>query len=147
MVPAAVASGREPIMDDHNAHGLGDFRPLRLRLQPGDNVVEVTKADILIGRQSDADLRMPQPDVSRQHCRLQLGNDGWLIVDLNSLNGVYINGARVRRSALLQPGDIIRICNMELCVEDPAAFADGPSEMLANDRRPTAEPTIARRVA
>jgi pSer/pThr/pTyr-binding forkhead associated (FHA) protein len=116
-------------------------------MQPNDHVIDLNKPDVLVGRQSDADVRMPQPDVSRQHCRFQHGPQGWQIVDLNSLNGVYVNGVRVRRLAILQPGDIVRICNVELCVEDPAGVLDGPSQMFANDARPVSEPTIARRVA
>ena len=70
-------------MDDHNAHGPGDFRPLRLRLQPGDHVIDLTRPDVLLGRQSDADLRLPQPDVSRQHCRISKHPDGYLLrIDL-----------------------------------------------------------------
>ena len=93
-------------MDDRHAPS---FMPLRLRLQPGNHVIDLTGPDILLGRQSDADLRMPQPDVSRQHCRFQFTDGGWRLVDLESLNGVYINGARVRNMAVVQAGDLIRI--------------------------------------
>src|SRR3954453_17311342 len=96
-----------------------DFAPLRLRLHPGDHVIDVTAPDVLLGRQSDADLRMPQPDVSRQHCRFQYAHGGWRIVDLGSLNGVYVNGSRVSRMAVIHAGDQIRICGIALDVEMP----------------------------
>jgi adenylate cyclase len=134
-------------MDDQIAQGMGSFQPLRLRLQPGDHVVDLTQPDVLVGRQSDADLRMPQPDVSRQHCRFQFTGDNWQIVDLDSLNGVYVNGARVRRLAVIQPGDQIRICGVELDVETPmAAVADGPSHMLRSIASALPQPTLTRRV-
>jgi pSer/pThr/pTyr-binding forkhead associated (FHA) protein len=135
-------------MDDRIAHGMGSFQPLRLRLQPGDQVIDLTQPDVLLGRQSDADLRMPQPDVSRQHCRFQFADGAWQILDLDSLNGVYVNGARVRRVAVLQPGDQIRICGIELDVEDPKAdFVDGPSHVLRSIASALPQPTVTRRVA
>jgi pSer/pThr/pTyr-binding forkhead associated (FHA) protein len=105
-------------MDDTRT---ADFVPLRLRLQPGDHVIDLTAPDVLLGRQSDADLRMPQPDVSRQHCRFQFAHGGWRVVDLDSLNGVYVNGDRVRRAAVIHSGDHIRICGIEFDVEMPVA--------------------------
>jgi len=139
---------REGIMDDRIAHGTGTFQPLRLRLQPGDHVIDLTQPDVLLGRQGDADLRMPQPDVSRQHCRFQFTGDNWQILDLDSLNGVFVNGARVRRLAILQPGDQIRICGIELGVEETAtAVADGPSEVLRSIGSALPQPTVTRRVA
>lgn len=136
-------------MDDRPAHGLGDFQPLRLRLQPGDHVIDLTEPDVLLGRQSDADLRMPQPDVSRHHCRFQFTDEGWQVVDLNSLNGVFVNGARVRRLAILHPGDRIRIGGIELNVDSVAnsELADGPSQVLRDIASVLPQPTISRRVA
>ncbi|HEX4588848.1 MAG TPA: FHA domain-containing protein [Gemmataceae bacterium] len=135
-------------MDDRLAHGPGAFQPLRLRLQPGDHVIDLTEPDVLLGRQSDADLRMPQPDVSRHHCRFQFTDEGWRVVDLNSLNGVFVNGARVRRLAVIQPGDQIRICGVELNVEGPAGESAGePAEMLRTIAAALPEPMIARKVA
>jgi hypothetical protein len=47
-----------------------DFVPLRLVLQPSGATMEVAQADVLVGRHSCADVRLPLPDVSRRHCRL-----------------------------------------------------------------------------
>ena len=49
-------------------------------------------ADMLIGRHSQADIRLPLPDVSRRHCRFFFGEGVWQVLDLNSLNGVFLNG-------------------------------------------------------
>lgn len=101
-----------------------EFVPLRLRLHPGDHVIDLTGPDVLLGRQSDADVRMPQPDVSRQHCRFQFTDDGWQVVDLNSMNGVYVNGERVRGATAIHPGDVVRICGVEFGVELPVEAAE-----------------------
>src|SRR5581483_9961191 len=85
-----------------------DFVPLRLILQPSGAAVELTQPDVLFGRHSQADVRLPLPDVSRRHCRFLFGQGVWQVIDLNSLNGVFLNGEPVRQ-ATLRPGDLIRI--------------------------------------
>jgi pSer/pThr/pTyr-binding forkhead associated (FHA) protein len=100
-----------------------DFQPMRLRLHPGGHAIDLTRPDVLLGRHSEADLRMPQPDVSRQHCRFVFSDLGWQLIDLDSLNGVYVNGARIRRASVLRPGDHIRICGVEFDVEAVGVLA------------------------
>jgi pSer/pThr/pTyr-binding forkhead associated (FHA) protein len=100
------------------------FHPLRLRLHPGDHVVDLTQPDVLLGRHSEADLRMPLPDVSRRHCRFVYSAAGWEVVDLDSLNGVYVNGARVSRTTL-HAGDQVRIGGLEFEVEPVAPSITG----------------------
>ena len=107
------------------------FEPLRLRLHPGGHAIDLTSADVVLGRHSDADLRMPLPDVSRRHCRFLHTAAGWEVIDLSSLNGVYVNGQRVER-AMLHPGDTVRICTLELEVEpmNCDAPAASPTQVL-----------------
>jgi pSer/pThr/pTyr-binding forkhead associated (FHA) protein len=85
-----------------------DFVPLRLIFQPSGAAVELAQPDILIGRHSQADVRLPLPDVSRRHCRFLFGQGVWQVIDLNSLNGVFLNGEPIRQ-ATLRPGDLVRI--------------------------------------
>ena len=92
------------------------FFPLRLVLQPSGAVVEVTRPDALVGRHSEADVRLPLPDVSRRHCRLVFVEGCWQVVDLNSLNGVYVNNESVLQ-APLEPGDLLRVGGFTFAVE------------------------------
>ncbi len=131
------------------AHTAVEFMPLRLRLQPGDHIIDLTGPDVLLGRQSDADLRMPQPDVSRQHCRFQFTGTDWQVLDLDSLNGVYVNGARVRRVTVIRPGDQIRICGVEFGVEaaaEPAENGDRP-DVLRSIAGAIPQPTVHRQAS
>jgi pSer/pThr/pTyr-binding forkhead associated (FHA) protein len=134
-------------MDDSRTSAAVDFVPLRLRLHPGNHIIDLTNPDVLLGRQGDVDLRMPQPDVSREHCRFQFNHGGWRIVDLNSLNGVYVNGARIRRMAVIHSGDQIRICGIEFDVEGPvnAVPVDGPSGVLQHVPATMPHQTIQRK--
>jgi len=100
-----------------------DFVPLRLILQPSGAAVELTQPDVLVGRHSQADVRLPLPDVSRRHCRFLFGQGVWQIIDLNSLNGVFLNAEQVRQATLRQ-GDLIRIGSFIFAVELNGANAD-----------------------
>jgi pSer/pThr/pTyr-binding forkhead associated (FHA) protein len=99
-----------------------DFVPLRLVLQPSGATVALNRPDMIVGRHSEADVRLPLPDVSRRHCRFLCVEGCWQIIDLNSLNGVYLNGEAVQQAAL-QQGDLIRIGGFTFAV-DLAGQAD-----------------------
>jgi len=79
-----------------NAYESADFQPLRLRCQQNGLLIELCQREAVIGRHSDADLRLPLPDVSRHHCQLKFVEGRWTIADLNSTNGVYVNGCRIQ---------------------------------------------------
>jgi pSer/pThr/pTyr-binding forkhead associated (FHA) protein len=82
--------------------------PLRLRLRPGKFAVELTRDGLVFGRHSSADVRLPLPDVSRRHCRFACEAGRWHVIDLDSLNGVFVNDALVHRSELRE-GDVLRL--------------------------------------
>jgi pSer/pThr/pTyr-binding forkhead associated (FHA) protein len=97
-----------------------DFVPLRLLLQPSGTVVEVDRLQMVIGRHTGADIRLPLPDVSRRHCRLQLVGERWQVVDLNSLNGTHVNGEQVQQATLDQD-DLLRVGGFTFKVDLPGA--------------------------
>jgi pSer/pThr/pTyr-binding forkhead associated (FHA) protein len=103
------------------------FAPLRLVLQPSGMALEVGRPVVVIGRHSEADVRLPLPDVSRRHCKLVFSEAGWEIIDLNSLNGIRVNTERVMRAFLAQ-GDMVQIGGFTFVVDlsEPAA-ALGPN--------------------
>ena len=120
-------------MDDRHPAAGGppeDFVPMRLRLHPGHHAIDLTRPDVLLGRHTEADLRMPLPDVSRRHCRFVFADGHWQVFDLNSLNGVFINGERLQEATLC-PGDEVRIGGLTFLVEIAAAPV-GPSPTPAD---------------
>jgi hypothetical protein len=72
--------------------------------------------DMLIGRSSACDLVLDDPTVSRRHVQLFFREGRWILLDLASRNGTYINNRRVRRSELL-PGDLLAVASAELQVD------------------------------
>jgi signal transduction histidine kinase/pSer/pThr/pTyr-binding forkhead associated (FHA) protein len=70
---------------------------------------ELPDAPTLVGRES-RQLPITDNTVSRRHCELyQAEDDSWMIKDLGSANGTWINGQRVERTAPLRLGDQIRV--------------------------------------
>jgi hypothetical protein len=70
-------------------------------------------AVISIGRASDNDVIVDDPEVSRHHCQLKLQHGAYSLADLGSRNGSWINGQPVSEVAL-GPGDVIRIGSTEI---------------------------------
>lgn len=93
---------------------------LQLVLVPTGLCVELNKADQIIGRHSSADVRLPLADVSRRHCRIVHIDGMWNIIDLDSMNGVYVNNRRIRQTRL-QPGDQLRVGSFVFEVRLPEA--------------------------
>ena len=74
----------------------------------------------VIGRTSDNDLQIDSKFVSRHHAQLVTSEEGTVLEDLNSTNGVYLNAQRVRRHRLAE-GDVVQIGMHELSYATPAA--------------------------
>ena len=102
--------------------------PLRLRLRPGRFAVELTRSGLVFGRHSSADVRLPLPDVSRRHCRFVCEAGRWQVIDLDSLNGVFVNDALVRR-AELRDRDVVRLGGFVFDV----TFGSGDQTVALND--------------
>ena len=69
---------------------------------------EVTSPKVVLGRSREADIRVADVNVSRRHAELRQEGAGYWIVDLDSTNGIEVNGKRVDR-ARLRDGDRITI--------------------------------------
>ena len=76
---------------------------------PGSPARHELSADTLvIGRGSAADLRLDSDDVSRTHAQLMRVDDEYTIEDLDSRNGVFLNGLQVH-AAVLRDGDQLQL--------------------------------------
>jgi hypothetical protein len=78
---------------------------------------------LVIGRGTEADLRINDPGISRRHAQIRVNAAGpglqIDIVDLDSTNGILVNGQRVRH-AVLQEGSRIEIGSTRMLVHAPA---------------------------
>lgn len=100
-----------------------DARSAELRLEPigGPRVepyVLSGQASAVIGRAEECAVCLPDPAVSRRHALLTMRGRHWLLTDLNSRHGTFLNGVRLQaqRPAVVVEGDLVRIgsCTLRL---------------------------------
>jgi hypothetical protein len=68
----------------------------------------ISATGVVIGRDAGCDVVVPHAEVSRRHAEIVPADAGYVLTDL-STNGVFVNGDRVKYSALLGRGDVIRL--------------------------------------
>ena len=87
--------------------------PETFALAFGGKPHELAKPRVVLGRSKEADIRVPDDNVSRRHAEVRLEDDGYWIVDLGSTNGTIVNGKRVDR-ARLENDDRITLGSTEI---------------------------------
>jgi adenylate cyclase len=94
----------------------------------GGDAIPLLEAKLRIGRRSDCDIVLSFPNVSAQHCFLELINGYWFVRDLHSRNGLKVNGQRCDSKWLL-PGDELTIAKHRFeVIYDPVSDAPPPEE-------------------
>lgn len=76
--------------------------------------------EMVFGRQADCDVCIPIGEISRRHARIKPGPDGVLVEDLESANGTYINGKRIR-SGILHAGQELALDTVRFMLLAPGA--------------------------
>lgn len=126
----------------------------------GGDPIPLLQPRLVVGRRSSCDIVLIFPNISSQHCEFELINGYWQLRDLNSRNGVKVNGERID-SRFLYPGDIISIASnsyeiqYEPVGEPPATPEENPFSMSllekaglqkrAEDRRRNPLPPAAKK--
>jgi pSer/pThr/pTyr-binding forkhead associated (FHA) protein len=86
--------------------------PTHIAIVEGANAgetVSLDEAPILVGRGSDAAIRLDDDYVSTRHARIASSGDQWFVEDLGSTNGTYIGSHRLTQPTTLQLGSKVRI--------------------------------------
>src|SRR3954467_9141054 len=87
------------------------------------------RASVVIGRTQENDIVLNHKSISRHHAKLIRDGDRYVVVDLESANGVRVNGAEYERVEL-QSGDIVELGHVRIrfvSADDVGTFeADGP---------------------
>lgn len=80
---------------------------------PNKEIFPLKKIITQIGRKNDNHLIIDNPTISRNHAQIRNINGNFMIFDLNSTSGTFVNGVRVHQ-ALLRSGDVISIASYPL---------------------------------
>lgn len=109
--------------------------------------IVLDKAIILVGRHPDCDIVISDsPKISRKHCCLAIVNDRPVVRDLGSMNGVYVNGKKVKVEAQLKLNDELKIGNVAYHLENIGAEIhkknDSADSAKSGDSSPTKAPSV-----
>ncbi len=103
----------------------------------GEKFVFSGRTRVYIGRSADCGISLAEyPTVSRYHCMISVSEDGAVLTDLDSSNGVYVNDARISERRL-EDNDIIGLgknCMIQ-CRIGPGEETENDAELEAEIRR------------
>ncbi|MFO0697430.1 MAG: ATPase, T2SS/T4P/T4SS family [Polyangiales bacterium] len=90
--------------------------------------------EVTIGRVQGNDIILGKGNVSKRHSRLVLKDGRFIVVDLKSTNGTYVNGRKITSPLVVKPGDKIYIGDFILTIEQEGAVRDsGQPSSIPND--------------
>lgn len=88
----------------------------QLRFERDDNVIPLVEPEYLIGRHRENSIQLHDPGVSGFHARIYRGPDGYVIEDMKSRNGTWVNGERITLHTLTS-GDHLHLGQTDLVYE------------------------------
>lgn len=104
------------------------------------------KSEINLGRDVANDVFINDAEVSRRHARLTVQAGNFMLEDLGSTNGSFVNGQRLAGPRMLHPGDVIQLGeNVSLSFEPPqyepgATIVSEPGTVIAQPPVPAPQP-------
>ena len=111
-------------------------------------VVPLIRDEITIGRKEGNTIRLTERNVSRRHARLlrtESVDPTVLVEDLDSYNGVRLNGQKISDKATIRPGDLVQIGDYSLAlkVDEPTGVTPAPIEATTRVFVPTGSEQLA----
>src|SRR5687767_8197144 len=95
--------------------------------------MDFDKPEVTIGRVQGNDIILPKGNVSKRHSRIVLKDGKFIIVDLKSTNGTYVNGRKITSPLVLKEPDKIYIGDFIVGVDESGGDdLDRPSETNAS---------------
>src|SRR5580765_5989552 len=82
------------------------------------------KNEINVGRVQGNDLMLPKGNVSKHHARLLYRDGRFIVTDLKSTNGTYVNGRKIAQATIVREGDKIYIGDFVLRLDSAGANAE-----------------------
>jgi pilus assembly protein CpaF len=112
--------------------------------------------EINVGRVQGNELVLPKGNVSKRHARLLFRDGRFIVTDLKSTNGTYVNGRKIAQATIVREGDKIYIGDFVVRIEagagtsqlgagspDDGAILHNPTSSPPGDARPSQPPVVA----
>src|SRR5512138_1781232 len=93
---------------------------------------------LIIGRDTASNIAINDAEVSRKHARLNFQGGKYVIEDLGSTNGTFVNGQRLASPAVLKSGDVISLGEQIVLMYE--ALSNDPGETVISARKSTPRP-------
>lgn len=106
------------------AKGNGELIPVG-----GGDPIPLIRETLTMGRRESCDICLRFPNVSGRHCELTYRSGHWIIQDLNSKNGLKVNGVRVTKK-VLHPEDILTIAKRNFVIKYTPVGQQSMDEIL-----------------
>jgi pSer/pThr/pTyr-binding forkhead associated (FHA) protein len=94
----------------------------------------------LVGRAKDCDVQIAERRLSRRHCEIIRDGDRFILQDLGSQNGTYVNRKRIQGSYGLKHGDVLNFAEYSILYLANVADYDGPDSVHAKHPKQGARP-------
>ncbi len=98
---------------------------------PGQRIF-MEQPELIIGRDESCDLVIPERQVSRRHARIWLDDDHYVLEDLHSKNGTFVNGQEIKEPHSLQDGDEIQVA---FCCKLAFVGAEATAPVVREERK------------
>ena len=102
--------------------------------------MDFDKNEVTIGRVQGNDIVLPKGNVSKRHSRIVLKDGRFIVVDLKSTNGTYVNGRKITSPLVVKTGDKIYIGDFIMTLEEEAAAEAAAPPPAAPPARPGPPP-------
>jgi adenylate cyclase len=111
---------------------------------PHGDPIPLLRDSLVLGRRESCDIPLRFPNVSQEHAQLVFHAGNWYIRDLNSTNGIKVNGCRVIQK-LLAPNDEITIGRRRYMIkyDPPKQRDDGAEDQGAPVKPPPFPPRLS----
>jgi len=129
----------KPPENDENAADISVPSNVFLIME-GVKAIPLDKARITIGRSHDNLLVIDDPRISRHHSEIRVIRGGFVLFDMNSSGGTYVNGRRITQG-ILYPGDLISLAGVNFVFTQDTRLIGRGTDQLKPDgpgQRPTA---------
>ncbi|MDX9850512.1 MAG: FHA domain-containing protein [Anaerolineaceae bacterium] len=83
---------------------------------PEQEAFVIKQTDVLVGRDPNCKVHIPDETISAQHARVYLVDQNWWVQDLNSTNGTFLNDERIDQPCILADNDMLQIGNVKLII-------------------------------
>ncbi|HEV7376613.1 MAG TPA: FHA domain-containing protein [Pyrinomonadaceae bacterium] len=126
------------IVDSLTKSSVSDILPRLVAIEGplSDQTIYLDEPVISIGRQSSNEICLDDPYVSRQHCLIRGEGEHYIIEDLNSANGTYVNSEQVKES-LLKERSLIQIGSSRFlfCLQNSIELSASSRDRMESENR------------